>query len=270
MSTNRSRTAYALLVQRRHLVWHWVVQDLQRRFGGSMLGFSWVALQPLALMAIYTIVFTFVFQVRLTPAGGALEYAAYAMAGIIPWLTVQDALVRSAGSVIGSPSLVKQVVFPVDVLPVAAVTGAFLTQAVNLAFYFVLVLASNADRARRTWLLLPVAAVILWMFCLGVGWFLAAAAVALRDIQDILVLLLNIALYASPVLYVESMVPPSVAWLLRLNPITPFLYMYRDILFYGHLLHPGSLLASAALAVASAAFGYRFFRWARSFFPAAL
>lgn len=248
-----------LLYRHRELIWNLVLRDFKGRFSGSMLGFYWAALHPLLLISVYLAVFTFVFSVRLGgESSNSLEYALFAAVGLVPWLGFVEATSRSNTALTSHVNLVKQVVFPIEILPVQIVISSFITQCVGMVAV-TLVSALALGRLSFVTLLLPLVLLAQVFFSLGMAWLLASINVFFRDTKEIVQALLTVGLFATPVLYIETMVPPLLALPIALNPITHLLHMYRDVLFYGQLLHPWSFVIFTTLAVLVFFAGYTFF-----------
>ncbi|MEM4406532.1 MAG: ABC transporter permease [Candidatus Methanomethylicaceae archaeon] len=250
--------AIRILYRHRELLWSLTIRDLKGRFSGSMLGFYWAILHPFMLISIYLIVFTFVFKVRLGGENSGFEYALFAGTGLVPWLGFVEAASRSNTALTSQANLVKRVIFPIEILPAQVILSSLITQLVGITIVSLIALFV-AKKLSLMVILLPFTVLMQAIFCLGLAWFLASINVFFRDTKEIVQALLTVGLFVTPILYSEVMVPPSLALLLAFNPITHLIHMYRDVLFYGQMLHPWSFGIFSMLATLFFLGGYTFF-----------
>lgn len=132
------------LIGRRRLVWQMAKREVRDRYAGQALGTVWAVAHPILLMGLYLFLFTFVFPSRMPFGGGQGGAVTYILAGLIPWMTFADAMARGTGAIVNEAGLVKQVVFPVEILPVKSVLAAALPQ--GIATLVLLVYMAIVDR----------------------------------------------------------------------------------------------------------------------------
>ncbi len=210
-----------------------VARDLRGRYVGSALGAFWSVAHPLLQLATYTFVFATVMKVRVTDAGGGdVPFVLYLACGLFPWLAIQEAVTRSATCLVDNPTLVKRVVFPVEVLPVELACSAVVHQLIATAVLLVL-MAVCGFPPRASLLALPALLVAELALAIGIGWGVAALHVYFRDTAQALGVLLPIWFYLTPIIYPAHLVPPFLQPVLALNPLTPLVVAYRDVLLYG-------------------------------------
>src|SRR5262245_58194134 len=230
--------ASAFVRRYRLLIAEMTRRELMDRYAGQMLGAAWAIGVPLLTMAVYVFAFMVLFRGRLGSADDGRAYTAYVLAGMVPWLVLQDVLMRAAVCVSGSSSLVKQIVFPTEVLPLKVVLATIPALIVGLIVTAVVALASGATNAFGTLVLLPIAVVLLLSMCAGLAYILAAVGVFLRDIKDIIGVLLMIGFFIHPIIYPPNQVP---RWLDRIFAISPFTHVmgcFRDALVDGAVTRP--------------------------------
>src|SRR5207245_987553 len=151
-----------------------VRQDLSAQYAGQMLGLFWVLGHPLFLLGIYIFIFRFVFKVTVEiTAAMPLNYTAYLLAGLVPWLSIQAALGRTTSVLLSSTNLVKQVVFPIEILPFVGVIVSFVPQLIGFLIIAAYTLAVSGVLS-WTYTLLPVALLLQVVMMTGIGFFLAA------------------------------------------------------------------------------------------------
>jgi lipopolysaccharide transport system permease protein len=243
----------------RDLISELVRRDLKDRFAGQMLGTLWAIGHPLLLMLLYVAVFTFVFPARgLGIDGKPQDLSVYILAGLIPWLCFQEVLVRSAGVITGNASLVKQIVFPIEVLPVKIVLAA--TPAQLVASGFLVVFAAVTGSLKASVLLFPLAFAAQLACMVGVAFLLASLGAYVRDVREILTVFCAANLFLQPILYAPEQLPPALANLLWLNPFSHVIWVYQDVFFFGGFTHPWSWVVLGVGAALSLLWGYRLFR----------
>jgi lipopolysaccharide transport system permease protein len=235
----------------RTVIWALVVRDLRGRYVGSALGAIWSVAHPLLQLATFTFVFATVMKVRVSDAAGTdVPFVLYLACGLFPWLAIQEALTRSATSLVDNPTLVKRVVFPVEVLPVQLVCSAVVHQLIATGVLLAL-MAAFGFPPRASLLVLPALLAAQLLIAIGLGWGLAALHVYFRDTAQALGVLLPVWFYLTPIIYPQHLVPPFLQPVLALNPLTPLVRAYRDVFLYG--IVPSGLgalwLATASLGV---------------------
>lgn len=223
-------------------------RELTNRFSGTVLGFGWVLLQPLALLAVYGFIVGAVFKVKL-PLATDVPYLQFVALALWPWLAFSEAVSRGMGAVVGNAALVKKVRLPSLWLVVAAVTASFVLNLVGYAV--VLVLLVLAGNSLVLWGLghVLLAWVGLWGLALGVAAMLAALQVFIRDVEQLVTYALALLFYLSPILFSVAMVPAWLAQWMWWNPITTFIEMIRAA-WLGGAMPQWNALAVAWLAVA--------------------
>jgi homopolymeric O-antigen transport system permease protein len=233
---------------RRELIRELVARELRDRHAGQMLGVLWAYGHPLIMMLIYTVLFAYVFPARFGSGAAMTDYSVNVFAGIVAWLAFQDVLSRAPTVMLAHASLVKQIVFPTEVLPIKAALAGAVPYSVGLAF----VLAYAALHGTLTWsaALLPFVILCQLAAMIGLTFLLSALGVFLRDLRDIVGVFLTINLFAQPILYNPFAVPRALQWVFVVNPFSYLVWCWQDALYYGGLRHP---IAWVALPLGSAA-----------------
>jgi lipopolysaccharide transport system permease protein len=263
-SIRPSRTWVALnlrdLWAYRELLFFLTWRDVQVRYKQTLLGAAWAIIQPLATMLIFTLFFG---KLAGMPSED-IPYPLFAYAGLLPWTFFANALTNSGNSLVGSSNLITKVYFPRMIIPGAAV-GAGL---VDFAIAFVILVALMAYyHVAVTWsiLMLPVLITLTTLLALGVGMWMSALNVKYRDIRYALPFLIQLWMFASPIIYPASIVPERWRWVLALNPLTGIIEGYRSSLF-GRAFDWQFLGLSAALTLATLIYAaYDFRRMEKTF-----
>jgi lipopolysaccharide transport system permease protein len=249
-----------LLYKHRTLTWELAKREITDRYAGQILGTLWAIGHPFIQVLVYAFIFGQVFAIKI---GGTLDlpldYTAYLLAGLFPWLSFQESLSKGAGAVVSNASLVRQVVFPVEVLPVKVVLASLVTQLIGtacLAGYVVL----STGSLPWTYSLLPLLALAQTLAMIGAAMTLAAVGVYLRDIKDVVQVGCLLGLYLMPITYLPHWVPPMLRPLLYLNPLSYMIWCYQDATYFGRFEHWWAWPVFLAGALIVFAFGFKVFR----------
>jgi len=199
-------------------------RDLAARYAGSFAGPFWAVLNPAIVCALNGFVFAYVLRIP-PPAGFRGNYVEYLIAGLLPWLGFQEAVLRATTSVSDGAHLVKKMKFPVGLLTVSAAGAAFVVQAVVVALLAVFFAVTGPGRVDP--LALAAAFVFEALLLAGPALLLASLNVFFRDLAQIVTPLLLIAFYLTPILYPESMVPAWAAPFLAANPLRDAIALFR-------------------------------------------
>lgn len=235
------------LWQFRQLLRTFAVRDVKVRYKQTALGIVWVVLQPLIAGGIFAFVFGTVANFE---APGGVPYFLFAFTGMVAWDVFSNTLTRAGESTVSNAQLISKVYFPRLLLPLSAM----LTTALDL----LIVLAVVAGVIAMQWhapswnlLMLPVCAVLLMMLAVGIGGFSAAVAVQYRDVGHVLPVAVRLLLYASPVAYAISEVPPEYQAIFYLNPLASLIEVFRWSLLGVGQVHWGYFAYSAAFCIAA-------------------
>ncbi|MDF0643524.1 MAG: ABC transporter permease [Nitrospira sp.] len=250
------------LIGRRRLVWQMAKREVRDRYAGQALGTVWAVAHPILLMGLYLFLFTFVFPSRMPFGGGQGGAVTYILAGLIPWMTFADAMARGTGAIVNEAGLVKQVVFPVEILPVKSVLAAALPQ--GIATLVLLVYMAIVDRHVPVLAAsLPVLFFLQLMVMTGVVYVLSSVGAYVRDLREVVQVFVSAGIFLAPILYSEGAVErivPGFAMLLSLNPFSHLIWCYQDALYYGRPVHPVSWLLLLVVSPAALFLGHRIFR----------
>jgi lipopolysaccharide transport system permease protein len=205
-----------------------------------------------------------VLRVRVTfKEHGTDSFAVFFLSGMLPWLFFTDALNRSVGCVVDNADLITKVVFPVELLPSGKVLASLLLNGIGIVIFFIYL--SFEGYFGIAWALILVLLVFQVLFSFGIACFLSAANVFIRDIRELLGVILMIWFFATPIIYPASMFPDPLKIFLALNPMAIFTRLYRDLTLR-HVVAWGDLSVVAVLAVLVCVFGTWFFMRAKPAF----
>lgn len=252
------------LWRRRRLTWDLAKRELGQQYRGTALGWLWVIVTPLMLLAIYTFAFGVVFNARPRrfPNPDEVGMAGYALelfAGLLAFTLLTDVVGKAPRLVIGNRNYVKKVVFPLEVLIPSTMIQAITTMVIGYAVWFLVwgIFIREAPRVTSLWL--PVVLVPLVLGTSGVGWVLASLGVFIRDVAQTTTLATRMLFFLTPIFYTVDRLPEAYKKYLYLNPLTLVIEDVRDVLIAGTAPDPIRLGASYAIGALLALGGYAFF-----------
>lgn len=233
-----------------------VRRDFHARFTGSALGVFWALLQPLSLVVLYWFVFTYMFT---RPGAKGDDYIFFLIAGLLPWLGINEGIIRGTTSIVENAPMVRRLAFRSELLVVVPNASAMIFESIGLALFSVFLVMRGAP-PKLVWLL-PFALALQFAVQVGIGWILAATYVFFRDLLPMLGFALSVIFYLSPILYpVAGRFERFFVW----NPMTPLLGLFRSAMLSAALPTIGSLVFLLVVAAASFSGGLLFFRRAQA------
>jgi ABC-2 type transport system permease protein len=249
----------------RTLIGNLAQRELKSRYKKSALGWAWSLINPAATLGIYTVVFG-VFLKQKAPVAGNGEFSSfglYLFAALIMWNFFNATVMGSIGALQGAGPLLKKVYFPPECAAIANMLTVLTQTALEAGIMVVIMIA--VGNVSWTFLLFPFVVVMLMLFSLGLGLMVSIWNVYFRDIGYLVGIAMNLLFYATPIIYSLQTVSdsgkhgPQIANLLRLNPMTQFTLMSRD-LFYTHTLPSGwAVIGTLAASVGMFVVGYAIF-----------
>jgi lipopolysaccharide transport system permease protein len=239
----------------RELLYFLIWRDVKVRYKQTLLGAAWAILQPLLTMVVFSIFFG---KLARMPSDG-VPYPLFAYVALVPWTFFANGLILSSGSLVSNQTLLRKVYFPRLVIPISAVASGLID--FGIAFVVLLGLAARYGVTPTSHMLwLPALVLLALVTALGVGLWFSALNVLYRDIQYVVPFLVQVWLYATPIVYPSSLVPERWRTLYALNPMVGVVEGFRWALL-GTGTAPGPMiLVSAAAALALMIGGLFFFR----------
>ena len=227
------------------LIHELVTRDLKVKYRRSFLGYLWSLLNPLMMMAIMSLVFSYMFRFDIP------NYPLYLICGQTLWNFFNESTTASMHSVLVNGSLIRKVYIPKYIFPTSRVLSSFVTMSFSLVAILIVMLVT---RVSITWklLLLPIPLAFLLLFCMGVGMALSAFAVYFRDVLHLYNVVVMAWMYLTPIFYPVSALPEKVAFLLQFNPMYHYITFFRAVVLYG-------TVPEASVWVGTVGFGLLFF-----------
>lgn len=245
----------------RELLYFLTWRDLKVRYKQTLLGAAWAIIQPL----LTTLIFTLFFGVLAGIKSDNVPYPLFAYAGLLPWTFFANAVTQSSNSLVGNANLITRVYFPRLIMPTAAIGSGL----VDFCLAFVILLGMMIYyQVALTWnvLMLPMIVGLLFLLAVGVGMWLSALNVKYRDIRYVVPFLIQIWMFASPVIYPPSILPERWRWALSLNPMTGIIDAFRTAMLGRSEFNWVSLSVSAAITLSLLVYSaYAFRRMEKTF-----
>ncbi len=236
-----------------------VRREFQAKYRNTMLGAAWAVLSPLAMILVYTMIFSQVMQSKLPGNASQYGYSIYLCAGILTWGLFSEILARSQNVFLENANLLKKISFPRICLPVIVVLNALLNFAIIFGLFTAFLILSGQFPGAVFLLLLPVIALQV-LLALGLGMVLGVLNVFFRDVGQFFTIFLQFWFWLTPIVYPASIVPESVREAMKFNPMAALIQACQDILVAGRAPAWGDLLPGAVLALALCALGLHLFR----------
>lgn len=219
------RTLRALF-QYGHLLRNLVVKDLKLKYRGSVLGFVWSLANPLLMIGVYTVAFTYILGIR-TPG-----FVFYLMLGVLAWTFFANATAMSTGSIVDNGGLARSVWFPRAILPIASVLFNFAQYLLTVAVFLPVLMLMYHVPPAAPMLAYPVFLVLQLLFTIGVALLLAVGTAFFRDVRHLVEVALAVLFWATPVVYETAQLPPRLRTLILLSPLAPYVTAYHDVFYY--------------------------------------
>ena len=242
-----------MLWRHRALVAVLVRRELDARYRASFLGFFWSLLNPLLLLGVYAVVFTYIFNPRF-PGGD--PYPLFLFSGLLPWLFFSGAVLDGSVTLVDNGPLLAKVMCPPEIFPAVTVLAHLVHHLLALPVLLAAMVAAallGAHPFPWTIWLVPFALVPWVLVTGGAALAVSALSVHYRDMRDLVGHLLNLLFFASPIIYsLEGLqVPGPLRWVLVLNPLAPLVEVYRDAAFTGEISSPKTWLLALTVGVVS-------------------
>ena len=225
------------LWKHRQLLAQFTKRALLHRYKGSYLNLFWSFLNPLAMLLVYTFVFSVIFRPtwQTTDSNSHIHFALILFAGLIPYNLFMEAILAAPESVVNHPNFVKKVIFPLELLPLSRLGAAVVHSLLSLLILLAAVLVI-LGKLPWTLIFLPVIYLPLLFFCAGLSWILASIGVFIRDIGHLLEIIVRLLFFMSPIVYPIAAIPPDYRFIIYINPLTFFVDHFQQTLIFGEMI----------------------------------
>ena len=233
----------------REMIFSLVRRDLTGRYKGSILGFFWTFLNPLLQLFVYTFVFSTVMK------NGIPDYYLFLFVALVPWIFFSTCVSGGTKCIWTQKDMVKKIYFPREVLPISYVTSQFVNMLLSFLVIFFVLFVSGKSVNFIALLYLPGIMLIEYLLALGMTMLFSALTVYIRDLEHISTIVVMLWQFLSPVMYSVDRIPENIRSVFYLNPMTPIIVAYRDILYYGIVPTVTTLVHAMLIGIILVVFG---------------
>lgn len=242
------------LYQYRELLKTNVKKDIRGKYKASFLGVLWSFINPLLQVLVYAIVFPYIMKVQTE------NYLVFLICGIIPWTWFTSSIAGGAGCITNNSNLIKKVYFPREILPISVVTSGMINFLISCIIIAIFVIGGGLGLSWHL-VFLPLVVLVQYIISLAFAFIVSAINVYIRDTEYAVAFILNLAFYATPVLYSYEMFNGSaLIWLFRLNPMAHLINAYRDIFYVHQIPNITNLLLLLLMGIILLAVNYKIFK----------
>lgn len=215
-----NRSFFCELYDRRDVLSKLVSQQLILRYRRTALGYLWTLINPLLMMSVMAFVFAALFKQDLK------TFTVFLFAGMIPWNFFSSVVTQSGASFITNEGLIKKIYLPKGIFPLSIAFALLIDSMLSFVALFAIILLIGGSLSWAV-LFLPIAFLLLFLFSLGIGLIISVATVFFRDLQYVVSIAIQGLFFLTPVLYQRNALAGKVAWLVDLNPVVPFIELFR-------------------------------------------
>lgn len=223
---------FSIIWNHRKILWSIVINDMKAKYAGSMLGMIWSVLYPILFLSVYFIVYVLIFKIRLSTMN-TFEYVMLIFCGLIPWFGFAESVGLGVHAVTANSNLIKNTLFPIELIPVKVVLGSLVSQLIGLIMLTVLLFIKGM--AGITIIFIPFLLILQVVFSIGLIWILSSLNVFFRDLGQIISVILILLMMISPIAYTNDMIPADLLGYMKINPLYYMITMYRSMLMYNQL-----------------------------------
>ena len=247
------------LYKHRGYIWRTAYAELRHRYAGAGLGVVWNILQPLAMVVIFTIIFTQVFKRSAGEAAAGVAYPVYLCSALLPWSAFSECINRGTQSFVSHAIYLRKLPIPEQVFVAQSALGTAMNLSISFLVLIGLSLALNHPPTWH-WLLVPIPLVFLLTFAFGLGMALGTLNAFIRDVGQAMPILLQIGFWTYPIVYPAEVLPKAAQTAIKFNPIYPSMESVRALFIDGKLPEPWMWAAMAAWSALACLAGYAVLR----------
>lgn len=225
-----------------------IFQQLILRYRRTALGFLWTLINPLLMMSVMAFVFATLFQADLK------TFTVFLFAGMIPWNFFSSVVTQSGNAFINNEGLIKKIYLPKGIFPLSIAAALWIDNILSFLALFVIIIIIGGSLSWAV-LFIPVAYLLLFFFSLGIGLIMSVATVFFRDLQHILLIVMQGLFFVTPILYNQDRLTGKIAWLVDLNPLVPFIELFRAPLSEASLPSSSVILQATLLSMSVMSIG---------------
>ncbi|MFT4002249.1 MAG: ABC transporter permease [Rhizobium sp.] len=247
------------IIRYRGFIFGSVKRDFQSRYQNSFLGSAWLVLQPVAMILVYTVIFSKVMGSRLAGMPGAFSYSIYLCSGVLTWGLFIETLNGLVNVFISNANVLKKLNFPRICLPIIVSLSSFVNFLIIFGLFLIFLIVINNFPGLSVFYVIPVL-IIQMLFTIGLGTILGVMNVFVRDVGQFVGIVLQFWFWLTPIVYVSKILPDSVKNIISYNPMAVIIMSYQNIFIYKVDPDWRSLLLVLVLSLCLVAIGWRMFK----------
>lgn len=268
------------ILDHQHLIWSFVTRDLKGRYIGSMMGIFWTVIHPLSQIVVFSVVFSIINRAALIGLEGSpLGYTIFLCAGLLPWIAFQEFMMRVTGVFVANSNLIKKVNFPEEILVIQEMISSIITLTISYSLFTIIILVFGGWRPTLHILLLPGIVALQLFFSMGIAFFMATLNVFLRDIGQIMGVVLMTWFWLTPIVYPvqilfreqqldKGLIIPEGLWIFfTLNPWYYLSKWYREAFYMGIIPEFNEVIVFVALSTLMVYLGIKVYKSLRDDIP---
>ena len=230
-----------------------IKKEIRGKYKGSWLGVLWTFLNPLLMLAVYAVVFPYILRVQVE------NYTIFMIVALIPWNYFTTAVNSGTSCINQNGGILKKVYFPREIIPLSVTTSQLINFLITCLIMFCFILFSGVGFSIHL-LLLPVLVLVQYILTLGIVLILSAVTVFINDVAHFVQVGLTLGFYATPIVYLSSMLPDKFQWVMHVNPMAVLVEAYRSILYYHQIPDMKWLTIWALISLMILIVGYLIFK----------
>ncbi len=201
-----------------------IKKEVRGKYKGSWLGVLWTFLNPLLMLAVYAFVFPYILRVNVE------NYTIFMIVALIPWNFFTTAVQSGSGCVVANGAILKKVYFPREIIPISITISQLVNFLITCLIMFACIVFSGVGFSIHI-LLLPILILIEFILILGINFILSAITVFVHDVDHFVSVALTLGFYATPIVYLSTMLPVKFQWAMTVNPMAVLVEAYRTVLY---------------------------------------
>jgi ABC-type polysaccharide/polyol phosphate export permease len=225
-----------------------ISQQLILRYRRTALGYLWTLVNPLLMMSVMALVFSSLNKVDLK------TFAVFLFAGMIPWNFFSSLVAQAGTSFINNEGLIKKIYLPKIIFPLSIAVALLIDSAFSFIALFAIIFVIGGSLSPAV-LFIPIAYILLFFFAFGVGLIMSIATVFFRDLQYIILIALQGLFFLTPIIYKHESLSGTMGWLVGLNPVLPFIELFRSPLYLSSLPSSSIIMQASLLSLSAMVIG---------------
>ena len=218
------------------------IRDIKERYAGSVLGVFWTFLQPLLQILLFWLVFSQIMKIRIRADTGEIPFLVFLLSGLLPWFALQEGVIRGASSIVDKRHIIKKVIFPAELFPITAVTSSFAHHGIGFLIFLVVYFIWKGDISLFQIYFTAGLVFIQIVLTTGLSFIFSSLTVYLRDIAQVLGMVMQALFYMSTILFPITAIPDKLKFFISINPATALSEAYHNVILYNRLPETGSLI----------------------------